>query len=300
MFPTKDILEAADVLVAGDAPWQSELRLRQARWRESLGKQSGRVGNRPVGSRLPAGDRSSNFLTVVVPAAVRDAKRQRGALISAPRIYDNMLSSQPLAFNLFAELGADSALGTAVGRALWPDLFATVDEVRFEWSPGRRDPRYLGNRSAFDVALMGRDGAGSVTCVGIEVKYHENMTQDPGSPDNPRYSEVAAGAGVFRNPNAPELRALPLRQLWFDHLLALSLIDDEATGISRARFVLLAPAINSAAAAVDAKYRNQLADALTYERRTLEEIVAVIRMYTNASWIDDFRRRYLESSDSMT
>lgn len=93
---------------------------------------------------------------------------------------------------------------------------------------------------------------------------------------------------------------MPLRQLWFDHLLALSLIDDEATGISRARFVLLAPAINSAAAAVDAKYRNQLADALTYERRSLEEIVAVIRMYTNASWIDDFRRRYLESSDSMT
>ncbi len=95
MFPTKDILEAADVLVAGDAPWQSELRLRQARWRESLGKQSGRVGNRPVGSRLPAGDRFSNFLTVVVAAAVRDAKRQRGALISAPRIYHNMLSSQP-------------------------------------------------------------------------------------------------------------------------------------------------------------------------------------------------------------
>src|SRR4051812_33348573 len=108
-----------------------------------------------------------------------------------------MLSSQPPTFNLFADPGADLSPAGAVGCLLWPDLFDTVGEIRFEWSPGRGSRRYLANRSAFDVALIERDASGVRTCVGIEVKYHEDLTQDPGSPDNPRYLEVAAASGVF-------------------------------------------------------------------------------------------------------
>jgi hypothetical protein len=242
---------------------------------------------------LPAGDETSNFLTATVATAVAEARGQRGALISAPRIYDNMLSSQPLAFNLFAELQADPALAGAVGTALWPDLLARVDDVRFEWSPGRGDPRYLANRSAFDVALFGHDADGRRTCVGVEVKYHEDLTQDPGSADNPRYAEVAEGSGVFRDPAADALRALPLRQIWFDHLLALSMLEDGPDRFRGVRFVLLAPAINAAAVVVDVAYRRQLSDALTYERRTLEEVAAVVAAATDGRWIDDFAARYL-------
>src|SRR4051812_17015976 len=164
-----ELLRSADVLVSSDKPWQAELRLRQARWRQHLGCPAGMAGGRALGPRLPPGDQTSNFLTPTVARAVAAAKAQPGALVSAPRIYDNLLSSQPLAFNLFAELQADLHLATAVGHALWPDLFARVDDVRFEWSPGRGDARYLGNRSAFDVAMVGRDAAGRATAVGIEV-----------------------------------------------------------------------------------------------------------------------------------
>jgi hypothetical protein len=165
-----------------------------------------------------------------------------------------------------------------------------VDAVRFEWSPGRGDVAFLGNRSAFDVVLSGHDSAGRSTVVGVEVKYHEDLTQDPGDPGNVRYGEVAAAAGVFRDPNAAALRALPLRQIWFDHLLALSMIGASA---DRARFVLLAPAANPAATAVDAAYRAQLSDALTYERRTLEEVAAVVRQCAGPGWADQFTKRYL-------
>ena len=197
------------MLVKQDTPWQAELRLRQARWRERLGVPAGMAGNRPLGSRLPSGDMTSNFLTPAIASAVAAAKEQPGALISAPRIYDNMLSSQPLAFNLFAELQGDLTLAGVVGRALWPDIVHTVESLRFEWSPGRGDPRFLGNRSAFDVAWLCRDKAGAPSFVGIEVKYHEDMTQDPGSPENARYTEVARSSGVFRRPDDPELRAPP-------------------------------------------------------------------------------------------
>jgi hypothetical protein len=298
VFPSKELLQAADVFVARDASWQAELRLRQARWREHLGLPAGEVGNRPLGSRLPAGDVTSNFLTPAVARAVAEAKAEPGALVSAPRIYDNMLSSQPLAFNLFGELKSDLRFASAVGRQLWPDVLDTVDEIRFEWSPGRGDPRYLANRSAFDVALVGRDVSGTPVCVGIEVKYHEDLTQDPGSPDNPRYTEVATGSGVFRDPAASALRELPLRQIWFDHLLALSMLRDVPDGFGQTRFVLLAPSINAAAVSVDVAYRAHLTDALTYERRTLEEVVAVIASVTDARWVDDFSSRYLRPTAS--
>lgn len=109
MYPAKDALIAAQVLVSTDAPWQAELRLRQARWREHLDLPAGTAGHRALGSRLPAGDKTSNFLTPVVARAVEEARAQPGALVSAPRIYENLLSSQPLAFNLFAEVAADLA-----------------------------------------------------------------------------------------------------------------------------------------------------------------------------------------------
>ena len=299
MFPSTEALEAAKVMVAGDAPWQRELRLRQARWRQHLDVPPGTVNGRPLGSRLPSGDETSNFLTPAAADAVRRAMRQLGALVSAPRIFDNMLSSQPLAFNLFAELGEDLRAATSVCRGLWPDLIHKVDEIRFEWSPGRGDARYLANRSAFDVAVMGRDATGVPTCVGIEVKYHEDMTQDPGSPRNPRYDEVAVASGVFRDPHASGLRELPLRQIWFDQLLALSMLGDGDAQVGRVRFVLLAPAVNVRAVEVDASYRDHLCNALTYERRTLEEVVAVIGATTGASWVEDFEQRYLRPTSAM-
>jgi hypothetical protein len=135
------------------------------------------------------------------------------------------------------------------------------------------------------VAFVGSDVNGKPACVAIEVKYHEDLTQDPGSPHNPRCSEVAAASGVFHDPAAPALRELPLRQIWFDHLLALSMTADGPGAFRRTRFVLLAPAVNVAAVSVDVAYRTHLRDALTYERRTLEEVVVVMAAVTNASWV---------------
>lgn len=184
-YPTAEALRAAHALVDGDKPGQAELRLRQSLWRQRLGIPPGVAGEHPVGSRLPAGDRTNNFLTPAVAATVEETRAQRGALVSAPRVYENLLSSQPMAFNLFAEAAANPSLRTAIGRAVWPDLLAVVDRVGFEWSPGRGDRAFLGNKSAFDVVIAGRDPAGRNALVGIEVKYHENMTQDPASQTTP-------------------------------------------------------------------------------------------------------------------
>jgi hypothetical protein len=56
MFPNRELLLAADVLVPADKPWQAELRLRQARWRQYLGRPTGTAGGRLLGSRKEASD----------------------------------------------------------------------------------------------------------------------------------------------------------------------------------------------------------------------------------------------------
>ena len=55
----------------------------------------------------------------------------------------------PMCFNLLGDLHADLALADHAAHRWWPDLPGTVSEVRFEWSPGRADPAFLNNRTAF-------------------------------------------------------------------------------------------------------------------------------------------------------
>ena len=112
-----------------------------------------------MGSRrwLPdAQQELSNYLTGTIREVVRhelERAEADGKLFAAPRIHDDLLSSQPLCFNLFGELKADLRVATAFARHLWPDRVDKVTCLELEHSPGRGDPDYLGNRTVFDVYL---------------------------------------------------------------------------------------------------------------------------------------------------
>lgn len=157
--PTDEVLTRHHVLVETDNVFQRRARLLQALWREEQGLPIGeREPGVPLGSRLPeafAADTGANLLS---PAAVRAARREVAAMrggsgqkIDEDRLWANMLSSQPLAFSLFADLGEDLPLATRVFRALWPDRVAAVTKVGFEYSPGRGSATYTADRTAFDV-----------------------------------------------------------------------------------------------------------------------------------------------------
>lgn len=57
-----------------------------------------------------------------------------GQKIDEDRLWTSLLSSQPLAFRLFADLGLDLACATRVFRRLWPERVAEVTGIRFEYS----------------------------------------------------------------------------------------------------------------------------------------------------------------------
>jgi hypothetical protein len=94
-----------------------------------------------------------------------------------------LLSSQPLAFNLFDELKRNGTLATKVFKELYPNLeIERIENIVFEHSPGRKDLKYTGDSSAFDVFIEYSTKSEKLSFLGIEVKYAEHLKDKPTSP----------------------------------------------------------------------------------------------------------------------
>lgn len=195
-----------------------------------------------------------------------------------------------MCFNLFAELRFDTALASRVVRDMTAGRFIEVRAIEFEYSPGRGDSKFTGDRSAFDVFLECTTRSGGTGFIGVEVKYHENL-RDPASSHKERYDELAGLMGCFVPEAAIRLQKAPLQQLWRDHLLAGSLkrhrkYDD-------ALFVVLYPQDNQHVYDAVTRYRTCLSDATSFDSWTLENFVDGMKKHSEAQWIDDFANRYL-------
>lgn len=284
--------------------YQRQFRVLQSLWREAqgyaIGLHKGKDGPRPLGSRLPmpwAQETLANFVTEPIRQVVReevlDPARSRDKLYKKPRIFDDLLSSQPLVFNLFAVPSRDLALATRWLRQIAHDEGLHVTAIEFEWSPGRRDPRYTGDRSAFDVFVRYEDGRGRSCFLGIETKYHESLLDEPAQL-RPRYYELATGAGWFRAEALPRLADKPLQQIWRDHLLAASLL--QAQDFAQGAFVVLHPGANTRCAAVLSDYRSCLCDCSTFHTWQIEDVVAALRPAGAPELSDALFDRYLDLS----
>lgn len=218
--------------------------------------------------------------------------RRERKIYSHPRIFEDLLSSQPLAFNLFGELALNLERATHVARRLWPERVASVSSVEFEWSPGRWDARYLDNGTAADVAIFHTTPRGGTGVVFVETKYHEDLSGDDDDL-KPRYFEVARASGMFVDDRIDALTRGPLQQLWFDHLLALATQSTDRH--ESALFVVAYPEINERCGDAVRRYREALTPggAATFEARTLEDLVGLIGELVGEAWEGEFRARYL-------
>lgn len=287
-----------DVLVAGDNLWQREARLLQARWREREELAVGLHRGRPLGSRLAmpfAKDGLASFMTEatrdVVRAEVFDPLKSAGKVYEEPRLYDNLLTSQALCFNLFAELQRDLGLASrALGRLL-KGATVEVTAIEFEHSPGRSDPRFTADKSAFDV-FIAYDSGGEQGFVGIEVKYAEGLN-DKVARYRARYDEVAQAMGCFVPESLPRLRQQPLEQFWRNHLLAGSLLLQPASGFRYGTFVVLYPTGNAVVSRAVEAYGTCLTDASTFAPWSLESVLDAIQGEGGGDWAPAVRERYL-------
>ena len=284
--------------------FQRAARVLQSIWREELGLAAGTIktksGDRILGSLLEmpsAKETLANYLTDTVRRVVReevlDSAKSQGKLYGKPRIFNNLLSSQPLCFNLFAELRNDLDLATAVFNDFTSGRVRTVTAIEFEESPGRGDPRYTGDRSAFDVYVTFKTPHDGNGFIGIEVKYHENL-QVESADHRPRYDQVADLMECFK----PECRSLlkkqPLQQIWRDHLLAGAL--KHVKPYDDGFFAFLYPEGNTYCANAVSRYRECLTNTESFEDWTLEGLTSTIKEHSTGDWIEEFHDRYLDFS----
>ena len=220
-----DILQAYMVHEPGDTRFKAAARLLQALWRAERGipmcthaPASGEP--RKLGSRIEAGyaKQRANFLSpVIATLAFRESVyREIGAVIEQERLWTNMLSSQPLCFNLFGDLKLNSDKGNKFFQQLFPDYVAEAEGIYFEHSPWRGDASFTADNTAFDVFVTCRTPEGKQGFIAIEVKYSEAMAE-PLATLRPRYDELSRTVGIYREPGSALLGGTPLLPLWREH-----------------------------------------------------------------------------------
>ena len=302
--PSKRFLDKFKADIKSDSVFRANTRLLQSIWREEKFKDKiGRHTARCLGSLLPkeiAVGKQANFLTKGIYETVVEeirSKKGTGAVITEPRIWINLLSSQPLSFNLFGELKTEKHkdLATKLFRGLFPGLVKQVQDIKFEYSPGRDNKRYLGDGTAFDVFVEFTANDEGNGFVGIEVKYSEGVNK--GVEGKGRYTEVAQNSRIFKEEHLRGLLSSNIRQIWRDHLLALSmlLVDDDT--YQHGFFTFLYPKDNSqwsnAVRRYSKMFRVDDERCSKFYPITLECVVSVLKQNSDAKWIEEFENRYL-------
>lgn len=231
-----------------DRPWARLLRMTQGRYRrERLGLPPGlhrsRTGSRPVASRLPAWavaeDPTLNFLAddrIYEQVLERLAEEHASGIVEPYRLHHDLLSSQPLCFNLFA-LPAQLD-GKRLARALADTLNLDVTKItalRFEHRPPIDDGYSTG--SAFDC-FVEYEGLAGQGLLGIETKYSEHLARQRPS-TNLDYARFTARTGSgWRDGAAGRLNEPSTCQLWYNAVLTQRTRD--AHGHAAATTVLIA------------------------------------------------------------
>lgn len=183
---------------------------------------------------------------------------EEDAAIDDERLFGNALSSMPLVFNMFGPMALDRRLATAVFRELLPGFVRSVERIQFEHSPGRRDERFLADRSAVDLAAQVITSSGERGTIFIEIKYSESM-EGPPARMRDRYNEASKQVRLYDNPDSLILRSTPIEQIWREHMLSQLAVDNGIT--PRAIFLTIGPKLNRRVQGAFRVYQGELIDA---------------------------------------
>ncbi len=181
------------------------MRFHQSWWRTCvLGEEQGKhpmvkeaEKGKEIGSSILEGEKSlSNYLDEYAVRAINDTLEERKAnnakgIIKKDRLYNNLLSSQPLCFNFFGRLKYNKQLATLIIQRFYPDV-ATVTNVLFEFAPNAAENN---DNSAHDIALefVGKNGERGL--IGLECKYTEPFSQ--ADYDKPEYKKIYDLSNAF-------------------------------------------------------------------------------------------------------
>lgn len=298
MKPDKELRKKYNTDYSDKTDFASNARLLQSIWRTEKGFE---FESKKYGNFLKldfAKEEGANFLTYGIFKIVKyevENKHIDGKVIQEPRIWNNLLSSQPLAFNLFGELKLNKELATTIFKKLYPERnLKRITAIEFEYSPERRSLKYTGDSSAFDVFIKYKTEQDKKGFFGIEVKYAEDLNDEPATHKG-TYESISIASGIFDMSNINRLKGKPIQQIWRDHLLTLSLFvtnNDYEIG----DFIYLYPSANENCEQGIEKYMQTFNKSKEshFLPLTIEKLTETIKENCSGNWINEFEDRYLK------
>jgi len=289
---------------AGDNPFTKRMRFHQSWYRANKLKVPYGTGPKPTSAspygnmlRRADGERGLNFLSAHTYEIAKRRLRIKQGTLEPFRLLCNMLSSQPMCFNLFAPLVDDFELAERVMQRLLPDEIGQVNKVVLEYAPEpARD--YLNDQTAFDAFVAYTRADGLPGFVGIETKLTEPFS--PKAYSSPVYQKwLNHPQSPWPAENRSRLLSKEVNQLWRDHLLGVALRLAPGPAYAAGRFMLVYHALDVECVEALEAYKTLLKpDDDSFSAMPLDELVrrwkTVMMTEAEKQWLEDFSLRYLE------
>ena len=210
-----------------ESDFKKRMRLHQGWWRafvlgENEGKHPKKDDENICNTLLNGEQTKNNFLSNLVKNVISEVLEKRsdgnGGLVDQKRLYNNLLSSQPLCFNFFASLYIDKNLALNFMRKFYPEITA-VNEVYFEHA----NSKDKFDNSAFDIAFDVNNGYRK-GIIGFECKYTDSFSPTPHK--KPAYKSIYQQSNIWAKPYE-ELTCSKFNQLFRNQLIAESFKRDK-------------------------------------------------------------------------
>ena len=292
---------------SGDTKYVELCRRTQSIYRHEIGQPIAPYRGHMYGNYISNGKESgANFLAEYIHAhalkRIRDKKPYE--MIQEDRLFNNLLSSQPMAFNLFyplEKLRSESPQDAtrAIQAALPCYDIALVEEVALEFIPEKYKD-ITGDRSAMDAIIRYVDFEGKNCFIAIETKYSESLGANEAKDDATKEKErrVAVELGFFCDEAAKQIASgeVPLTQIYRNFLLSEAYGKKCGLGSFS---IVLAPSIHPSTerevASLLPKLKEEYAKKLKIVH--LEDFVDALIANTPeeySSLFDRFKSRYLD------
>lgn len=238
------------------------------------------------------GAAGKNFLTSQI-AAYAEERMARGGTVEPFRCRHNMLSSQPMCFNLFAPLRTRPALAAALVRSVvGEDVTVDADQVEIEDSPG-----LLGDATGLDASIRYRTSDGRGGILGIETKLTEQFSPTVYTLESREayvwYSTQAEAP--FDTDNLDALTDARWNQLWRNQMLTEAIRENEQRELAH-QLVVFPEGVDKTSTLVT-EYAVLLARPEAVQARTLGDVITVFEGAAETEdlgWLQALRRRYVD------
>ena len=291
-----------------DSPFTARMRFHQSWYRANVlgvswGTGPGPNSTRELGSMLTreSGTKGLNFLTPQIFKVAKARLKDARGTVDEYRLLHNMLSSQPMCFNLLGPLVLDHNLATLIFKLILPGEVKEVVKTKIEFAP---EPtcEYLNDQTAFDTFVEFARPDGSKGFIGIETKLTEPFSnRHYDSPVYRRWTEL---------PNSPwpkeswdRLDNISHNQLWRDHLLSVALRHHPKSLYAYGLLMLVRHPEDRQCAKIAHNYSKLLKTEdnsfLDYPLNKIVDIMeSGLQKTCHKSWLVDFRKRYIDLSGS--